>query len=200
MSKRILEKCRKYYVNFHCHTLKSDGFCTTEELIERTITQNEDATVIMAVTDHNKLSDELPQLQKKYEGQIILLSGCEVSTTYVVPGTERKIEVHIIALDYKPDSKELKEMLKKNRHDKRGYVEAILAKLENIGIHVVDNYEELVEFAKPSTHVGRMTLARMMVNKNMVSNVDEAFDLYFGSYGARTCYVDNHFEFVSIEE
>lgn len=193
-------KEKQYYVNFHCHTLKSDGFCTAEELIERAIEQNAGATMILAVTDHNKLFDEFPQLQEKYKDKIILIPGCEISTTYVVPSTGRKIEVHIIALDYDLDNKELPKMLLKNHHDKRTYVEDILTKLETIGIHVADSYEELVEYAKPSPHVGRMVIARKMFENKQVNSIDEAFDKYFGSYGDRLCYVDNDFEFVSIEE
>ena len=200
MSKLNLRDGVNYYTNFHCHTSASDGFCTDIELIERAIEQNPEGTMILAITDHNQNPQNFKVIQEKYKDQIILLPGCEVSTTYPILSTGRKIEVHIIALDYDLDSKEFADMLLRNQHDKRGYVEEILQKLDNIGIHVADNYEELLEFVKPSSHVGRMAISRMMVKKGITSTIDEGFDKYFGSYGEKKCYVDNSFEFVSIEE
>ena len=200
MSNLILKEGVNYYTNFHCHTSASDGFCTDVELIERAIKQNSDGIMILAITDHNQNPKNFKALQEKYKEQIILLTGCEISTTYKIPSTGRKIEVHIIALDYDLENKEFAAMLLKNQHDKRGYVEEILQKLDNIGIHVADNYEELAEFVNPSTHVGRMAISRMMVKKGLTSTIDEGFNKYFGSYGEKTCYVDNSFEFVSIEE
>ena len=195
-----LEKGKKYYCDFHCHSNMSDGKCSRREVIQNAIAQNKGATMIMALTDHNVPFDDMEELQKEFFGKILLLSGCEVSTTYLVPGTERKVEVHINALDYDLKHEGFLNMLKKNKHDKREYIETILSKLEALGIHVVDKYEELVEYVKPSDHVGRMALARVMFEKKLVESIDAAFDKYFGSYGERLCYVDSPYEYVSIEE
>lgn len=195
-----LEEGKTYYCDFHCHSNRSDGKTSRREVILQAIRENKEATMVLAVTDHNVTFEDMPMLQKEFEGQILLLSGSEVSATYVVPGSGRKVEVHINAIDYQLEHPAMHAMLKKNQHDKRSYVEMILDKLEEIGIHLVDAYEELQEFVAPSRHVGRMALARMMYQKGMVSSIDEAFDKYFGSYGERRCYVDSPFEYVSIPE
>ena len=195
-----LEEGKKYYCDFHCHSNMSDGKCSRREVIQNAIVQNEGATMIMALTDHNVPFDDMEELQKEFSGKILLLSGCEVSTTYLVPGTKRKVEVHINALDYDLKHEGFLNMLKKNKHDKREYIETILSKLEALGIHVVDKYEELVEYVKPSDHVGRMAIARVMFEKKLVESIDAAFDKYFGSYGERLCYVDSPYEYVSIKE
>lgn len=195
-----LEENKKYYCNLHCHSNRSDGNCSRKEVILRAIRENEDAKMILSITDHNVPFEDLKELQREFEGKIILISGSEVSTTYPVPGTERKVEVHINALDYQVDHPGFLAMLKKNQHNKRPYVEMILSKLEAIGIHVVDEYAELEELVYPSDHIGRMALARMMLKKGLVRTIDEAFDKYFGSYGERLCYVNSPFEYVSIEE
>lgn len=195
-----LEEEKKYYCDFHCHSNMSDGKCSRREVIQNAIAQNEGATMILALCDHNVPFDDMEELQKEFSGKILLLSSCEVSTTYLVPGTERKVEVHINALDYDLKHEGFLNMLKKNKHDKREYIETILSKLETLGIHVVDKYEELVEYVKPSDHVGRMALARVMFEKKLVESIDAAFDKYFGSYGERLCYVDSPYEYVSIKE
>lgn len=195
-----LEEGKKYYCDFHCHSNHSDGKLSRREVIKKAIEQNEGATMILAITDHNVPFEDMEELKKEFEGQILLISGSEVSTTYPVPETERKVEVHINALNYRLDHPGFLRMLKKNKHDKREIIELILGKLEARGLHVVDAYEELVEYVKPSTHVGRMAIARKMFEKGLVASIDEAFDKYFGSYGERLCYVDSPYEYVSIEE
>ena len=195
-----LERGKNYYCDFHCHSNRSDGKCSRRQVIQNAILQNPGAAMILAITDHNVPFEDLEELQKEFEGEIILISGCEVSTTYLVPGTNRKVEVHINALNYQLDHQGFLMMLKKNKHDKREYIETILSKLEAIGIHVVDGYEELVEYVKPSDHVGRMAIARRMFEKGLVESIDRAFDKYFGSYGERLCYVDSPYEYVTIEE
>lgn len=189
-----------YYCDFHCHSNHSDGEYSRREVIQRAISENKDATLILAITDHNCAFDDLLELQKEFGDKILLISGSEVSATYHVPNSERKLEIHINALDYEQNHPVFLSMLQKNQHDKRSYIEMILSKLEAIGFHVVDSYEELKEFVLPSPHVGRMALARMMLKKNMVSTIDEAFDKYFGSYGERLCYVDSPYKYVSIQE
>ena len=195
-----LEKGKQYFCDFHVHSNMSDGKLSRRQVIENAIAQNQGATMIMAFTDHNVPFDDLEELQKEFEGKVILVSGSEVSVTYPVPNQDRKVEVHINALDYQLDHEGFRAMLKKNQHDKRQYIETILSKLEEIGIHVVDSYEELVEYVKPSDHVGRMAIARMMFEKGLVESIDLAFDKYFGSYGEKLCYVDSPYEYVSIEE
>lgn len=195
-----LEEDKRYYCDFHCHSNRSDGRVTRKELIQRVIEENEGDTMILGISDHNIAFDDLDELQKEFDAKIVLVPACEVSASYVVPGTGRKLEVHINAIDYQLNHSDFLDMLKKNQHDKREYVEKILTKLSDVGVHVVDTYEELVEYAYPSNHIGRMVIARMMVQKGLVKTVDEAFDRYFGSYGDRTCYVDNPFEYVSLEE
>lgn len=195
-----LEEGKKYYCNFHCHSNRSDGRLSCREVIINVIEQNEGAIMIIAITDHNVPSEKLEELQKEFEGKVLLISGSEVSTTYPIPKTDRKVEVHINALDYQVDHPGFLEMLKKNKQDKKTYVEAILRKLEALGFYVVGSYEELLEYVKPSDHAGRMALARKMYEKGMVESIDQAFNKYFGSYGEKLCYVDSPNEYVSIEE
>ena len=196
----LLEAGKKYVCDFHCHSNHSDGKLSRKQVILNAIEQNPGAIPIMALTDHNVSFHDMEELQEEFQGQALLISGSEISTTYHVPGSTRKVEVHIIALDYQLDHPKMLAMLKNNIHDKRGDIELILAKLENLGFHVVDSYEELEEYVKPSKHVGRMAIARKMFEKEMVESIDAAFDKYFGSYGERRCYVDSQVDYVSIEE
>ena len=190
---------KNQYVEFHTHSIVSDGKLTRKELVELAIEQNPEAMMTLAITDHNFVFDDIHELQKMYQGKIRLVSGCEVSTTYEFEKGKKK-EIHIIALNYDVNNKKMLEMLNLNRSDKREYVSKILKLLEKEGIHLFDSYEEVVEYAKPSSHIGRMVIARKMVELGYVKDIDEAFDLYIGNYGERKCYVPNEFEYMSIPE
>ena len=195
---------RPYYCDFHVHSCVSDGACTREEIVKRAIKENEGKKIVLAISDHNKVFDDLEVLQEKYKNEIKLITGCEVSVNYVVPETGKNMEIHILALDYDKNALEFREMLQKNQHDKKIYIETILEKMEAIGIHVASDYEEVRNFVAESNHksdhIGRMALARMMVAKGICSNIDECFDLYFGSYGKRQCYVPFPYTYVGMEE
>lgn len=194
-----LEEGKKYYCDFHCHSNYSDGKLSRRDVIKKAIEQNKGAVMILAFTDHNVAFHDIEELQKEFEGQVLLISGAEISTTYPVPGTKRKVEVHVNGLDYQVNHQGFLLMLNNNMQDKRETNELILSKLEALGIHVVDSYEELVEYVKPSIHVGRMAFARKMYEKGIVESIDQAFKKYFGSEGERLCYVDSPQEYMSIE-
>lgn len=197
MENEKFDNSKQYYVDFHTHSSRSDGKYSREELIEKAIEESVGAMMILAITDHNMPFDDILELQDKYENKVKLLSGSEISTSYNVPRTGEKIEVHIIALDY-IENQDFIDLLKRNQHDKRPYIEAILKKLEDVG-YQVGTYDELVEYAYPSTHIGRMTIARAM-EKKFGFTIDECFDRFFGSYGEKTCYVPNNFDYVTMEE
>lgn len=199
---REMNENKKVYMDVHTHSRCSDGCMSKRDLIRKAIKENKGDRIVLAISDHNIPFTDCNELQEEFNDEIILIPACEVSCTYVTSEGKSK-EIHINAVDYKMCGQEyieFCEMLKKNQYDKRAYVEEILEKLEQIGIHVVDNYDELVDFVAPSKHMGRMAIARMMLKKGLVDSVDQAFDDYFGSYGKRTCYVENNFEYVSIEE
>ena len=68
----------KKYVDFHTHTICSDGNYTTEELIEMAMSKG---IAALAITDHNYIHENISQLQNKYK-DIELINGCEISTSY----------------------------------------------------------------------------------------------------------------------
>lgn len=190
----------RYCCDFHMHSDVSDGSCSREDIILRALEENPGKEkMVLSISDHNAIFENLEELQQKYKEQITLVAGCEVSANYIVPETGKNLEVHILALDYDVNNREFREMLLQNQHDKRHYIEMILEKLEKVGIHVVDDYQELVDFVAPVQHVGRMSLARFMVQKGLCKTIDECFDNYFGTYGKRTCYVEFPHTYVSIE-
>lgn len=172
------------YVDFHTHTLCSDGHYTTEELIKEAISKG---IKVLAITDHNYIHDDLAQLQSKYK-DIELINGCEISTSYTTEKGE-KIEVHIIALGFDENNENLRKLTASNHTDKRAYIEKIREKLkENCNIDI-PSYDELTALY-PTKHIGRMQIADYLVKKGYANDIDEALDEYIGTYGKRQAFVN----------
>ncbi len=174
----------KKLVDFHTHTVSSDGHYTVEEVIEMAIKKGIDA---IAITDHNYIHDSIPLLQQKYK-EIELINGCEISTFYTTE-TGKKIEVHIIALGFDENNDNFKKLIMFNHPDKKVYVEKIRWKLKDNCNIDIPTYEEL-QALYPTQNVGRMQIADYLVKNNYAKDIDEAFDEYIGNYGKKKAFVN----------
>ena len=181
-------------IDFHTHSHLSDGILPPQQLLDRAKAAG---IRTMAITDHNRICTILPQLQSA-NPDIHLIHGCEVSCLHPIrPGKE--VELHVVALGFDPESLPLQKALAQNQPNRRPYIEAILEKLAQCGIHL-GTFDELAEKHPETTHFGRMNLAASMVEKGYVSSVDEAFDVYIGAFGERRAFVPNPLQYVSLEE
>ena len=84
---------KKFYCNFHNHTLLSDGKFSEEEVIKNAI-EKLGSHGVFAITDHNAVSESIKELVKIYADQITLIPGCEVSVSHVL-STGRNVHLHI---------------------------------------------------------------------------------------------------------
>lgn len=170
------------YVDFHIHTVLSDGNHTPDDVIGMAIAKG---IKVLAITDHNYIHDNIPQLQDKYK-EIELINGCEVSTTYVTEN-DKKIEVHIVALGFDENNANFRRLINKNHPNKKAYVEAIRQKLKNNCDIDIPTYEEFQKLY-PTRHIGRMQIADYLVKNKYVNDIDSAFDEYIGNYGKRKAF------------
>ena len=172
------------YVDFHTHTVCSDGNYTPEEVIEMAINKGINS---LAITDHNYIHENISRLQNKYK-DIELINGCEISTSYTTD-EGKKIEVHIIALDFDENNENFKNLIVSNHPDKKAYVENIREKLKDNCNIVIPSYDEL-KILYPTKHIGRMQIADYLVKNNYADDLDEVFDEYIGNYGKRKAFVN----------
>lgn len=170
--------------DFHIHTTKSDGHQTPEEVIKMAIKENLSA---IAITDHNVIMEEYPALQKKYQKQIQLINGVELSSIYKRSDTEEPLEIHVIALGF--DSERLQKTVDTTYLDQKAYLQEMILKLHECGIHIPD-YEKLRELYPEHEHMGRLQVADYMVKHGYAATEDGAMDEYIGLYGERNAYVN----------
>lgn len=181
------------YIDLHTHTCLSDGVLTPVEL---TAEAERRGVGILAITDHNRPA-ELTQLRRAHPN-MRLLQGSEISCIYT-DDCGKEHELHVVALGFDPEHRAMQEVFRLNQPDRRPYINAILTKLEALGIHV-GTYDSLRATAAQSTHFGRMHIAREMVERGYVRTIDEAFDVYIGVHGQKRAYVPNPLRYVTLEQ
>jgi hypothetical protein len=159
------------FADLHLHTLYSDSTYTPEQLIRDSKAAGLSA---ISVVDHDTIDgiDICTQLGKK-EG-VEVIPGIELSAEY-----ENK-EVHILGYFIDHTNKAFKEkldMLKSNRRDR---VYKIIEKLKKVGIDL--DPEKVFSLSDRGT-VGRLHIARAMVEDGHVRTIYDAFYRFIGDRG-----------------
>ncbi|PIE68954.1 MAG: phosphatase [Deltaproteobacteria bacterium] len=158
-------------IDLHTHSTASDGTLTPTELVKHAHSLGLRA---LAVTDHDTTRglDEAIQAGRRYGVEII--PGCELSVTFQ-PGF-----MHIVGLWISPDAPYLNAVFK-DLHEKRATRNTrIIAKLNDLGMDIT--YQEVLDLAGDAT-VGRPHIARVLLGKNLVASINEAFTTYLGATG-----------------
>ena len=180
-------------VDLHVHSNLSDGVYSPEELIELAIKRGIKA---LAITDHNCINDNLRELWKKYTDIISLPPASEISCGYKT-SAGRIIQIHIGAIGFSLEDKEIRRIIAYNNEAMKPYVENILRRLKtNCNIDLC-TYDELVS-RSPSVSIGRKHVALEMVRQKIVEDVEQAFDEYLGE--GKKAYVSNATKYASIDE
>lgn len=182
----------KSYIDFHTHTTLSDGAYTPMELCR--MAQSAGISTL-AITDHNR-TDDLTALRKAFP-DLRLIQGAEISCRYT--GDGKNTEIHLIGLGIDADNPQLKALLARNQPDRAPYFNAILDRLRKCGIDFGD-YTELCKLLPHRQRIGRMDIAKLMMDQGYVSSVEEGFNEYIGAHGKRRAYVQNPLQYVSLED
>lgn len=156
--------------DLHTHTTASDG---TSTVAERTEQARECGLEAVAVTDHDRISDELDTRSRTVDG-VELITGVEVKAE------ARGKKVEILGYYVDPGADELTELLQRVRRYREQRNRKMTERfVEATGIET--SYEDMRELADGG--LGRPHFARLLVEKDLVDTVSEAFDVYLGENG-----------------
>lgn len=156
--------------DLHTHTTVSDGTSTVAERVEQARERGLEA---VAITDHDRISDEL-------EGRSRTIGGVELITGVEVKAEARGKKVEILGYYVDPDADELDEVLRRVRRYREERNRKMTDRfVEATGIET--SYEEMCERADGG--LGRPHFARLLVEEGFVETVSEAFDVYLGEDG-----------------
>jgi len=156
------------FADLHVHTCHSDGTYTPEQLVKESIKRGVSA---LAIVDHDTtgaISEALAQAQGT---DLEIIPGIELTAQH------ENQEIHILGyfLDYQ--NKELLEKLKLVQLNRIERVYKIIENLEGIGLKL--NPETVFSISGQAT-VGRMHIARALVQDGLVGSTAEAFRKYIG--------------------
>lgn len=157
------------FADLHIHTHYSDGNYSPQEVVQEAL---EAGLVCISITDHDTIEGIEPTLK---EGQIFdleIIPGVELSSRW-----EDK-DIHILGyfIDYSNET--LHERLKEIQESRISRIAAMIEKLRNRGIEDI-HCRDVCRFAR-SKLVGRLHLANVLLQKGLVSSIEEAFKKYIG--------------------
>ncbi|HPD18832.1 MAG TPA: PHP domain-containing protein [Candidatus Goldiibacteriota bacterium] len=163
-----MEKDEKW-ADLHIHTVKSDGTFTVEDVFNNAKKAGASA---IAITDHDTVSaiEDALFFEKLY--QIEFIPGVELSAI------QNEREVHIVGLYINWKDKTFLERLMEFQKVRVERAKKIIKKLKDSGIKI--KFEELYEITDNMNNAGRLHIARLLYEKNIVRSVKEAFDRFLG--------------------
>lgn len=156
------------YADLHVHSLHSDGTYTPAQLVKQSIACGLSA---IAITDHDTTAS-IPEAQAEAKGSDLeIIAGIELTAQY------ENREIHLLGYFIDYDNKILLEKLKLVQQNRIERVHKIIENLETLGVAL--KARTVFDISGKST-VGRMHIARALVEEKRVNSIPEAFRKYIG--------------------
>ena len=153
--------------DLHNHSIYSDGTFTPEELVKEAERQNLSA---IALTDHNSVMGLERFFACGKNSKVKLVGGIEFSTDY--KGTE----LHILGLFVSESEKNNIDSIVENalKLKEQSNID-VVNKIRDMGYDI--SYEEIKK-SSPSGKINRANIDSVMVKKNIVESVNQAFEKF----------------------
>jgi len=159
---------RGMLADLHVHTTASDGAESPEQVVARAASLGLGA---MAIADHDTLEGIRPALEEGLRRRIDVLPAIELGSEY------RGREVHMLGYLIDVNCEVLLERLVTLRSARLERAGKMVDRLCGLGFPI--SYGRVKEIAGYGS-VGRVHIARALVETGMVKSVEEAFNLYVG--------------------
>lgn len=163
------------FADLHMHSSASDGTCEPARIAQMAV-QTSGLSVI-ALTDHDSLAGLPPAIAACAENGVEFVPGVEITSRY--DGRT----VHMLGYFVNPQSPVLVEYLDENRRRRAERVYKMADLLGGRGYPVSSD-----DLRSAGETPNRPLLARLLVERGCVTDVDEAFRQLLGS--SSPCYVD----------
>jgi predicted metal-dependent phosphoesterase TrpH len=167
-------------IDLHIHTTCSDGNLHVDEVIREAKKRNID---LISITDHDSIEcqKKAMSLAKKYG--ITYITGIELNVTFQYPPEpHRSISLDFLGYQFDISNRELKNKLELIRERREIRAREILEKLnieldkENIARFNQADIKKIQDSVDGA--FGRPHIAKYLVEKGIVSSIQEAFDRY----------------------
>lgn len=162
-------------VDLHLHSSASDGECPPADVPRQARAAG---LTVIALTDHDTLAGVTGASAAAAGVGLRLIGGCEFSVA--APWGE----MHLLGYYLPVGHSALEEFLEHQRSQRAARGQEIVRRLHRLGVEVTD---QDVRAAAGSGAIGRPHVARAMMARRLVRDVQDAFDRYLGT--GRPAYV-----------
>ena len=156
-------------VDFHTHSLASDGALAPLELLRRAKAAGVQQ---FALTDHDTTAGYLAVRHTSEAGEVGLISGVELSCRWATT------TVHVVGLNFDADAPEMVAMVEQLTQAREERAQKIATRLAGVGI---DGALEGAKAIASESQIGRPHFATWMADTGAVDSVTQAFDKYLGT-------------------
>ena len=148
-------------VDFHSHTRESDGTLTPQALADF---MGERGVEVFSISDHDTMS-AYGKFTPPPDARVV--TGVEINTTY------RGNEVHLLGYGMPADAPELLATIERNRDARRVRAQRMVDQLQRAGYGIT--YDEVLKEAPDAKAIGRPHVAKALIAKGLVPDIDWAF-------------------------
>ena len=156
-------------VDFHTHSLASDGALTPLELVRRAKAAG---VRQFALTDHDTTAGYLSVRHTSEADEVGLISGVELSCRWATT------TVHVVGLNFDADASQIIAVVEQLTQAREERAKKIAMRLAGVGI---DGALEGAKAVTNESQIGRPHFATWMVEVGAANSVTEAFDKYLGA-------------------
>lgn len=171
MAKDMFSKKKK--IDLHMHTTASDGASTPAELVDTCIDLGLE---IIAVTDHDNVTNVKKMQQLGNEKGLKVISGIEISTY------RGEAEYHILGYFVDPENDALLGLTETILDSRVERTHKMIEKLTEMGYPL--DFKDVKKYAT-GVSLGRPHVARAMIEKGYINEIGEAFTEEFIAGGGK---------------
>lgn len=153
--------------DLHLHTYFSDGTFSAAQLVDEA---KKAGLFCIAVTDHDN-TQAIEPVKEIAGDSLEVIPGIELTAQI------NSSEIHILGYFIDPNYPRLQIELEKINILRRERIYKILNKLKDLGVEL--DPQDVFKISAKGT-VGRLHIAKALLNKGIISNIYEAFSKYIG--------------------
>lgn len=155
-------------VDFHMHSIYSDGVKSPEELLRHALDCN---LSMMALTDHDEIDGikalRTAQEQLDSEKTIKFINGCEFSADY------KDKSIHILGYRFDETNKELRDFIEYFKSKREERIDEIIRRCNNAG-YFISKDELLKKFPKTQAY-GRPHIGQLLIDGGYAKDINDVF-------------------------
>ncbi len=159
------------YADLHIHSTFSDGALTPAEIVREALKTGLKA---IGITDHDSVDGlEIAKIEGNNHG-IEVVGGVEMSVSTM------GLDVHLLGYFVDPDGNELRGYLEFFKETRLRRAHRIVKRLNELGVDL--NLDTVLGIGGEGT-IGRMHIAKALVQEKLCSSIDDAFSRYLRDGG-----------------